>query len=147
MFIFFLIHAKGPIILVYIQFNILNFAADVTNLALLYNFDNFSNIKIFLISRNVTWYLTLMLICSMEIKYCWKKIWLPQPGSTLSGENIWIYAFNHLPSTNLPAPCISKSCIKRKINLIFFSHFFVVPEGFHKIFGGTTKKGENKNLS
>ena len=33
----------------------------------------------------------------------------------------------------LPAPCISESCIKMKIDLKFyFSHFFVVPQKVYK---------------
>ena len=55
----------------------------------------------------------------------------------------------------LPAPCISGSCIKIKINLNFYFHtslqclkrFYEGLTGLRKTFSGTTKKCENKTLS
>ena len=54
-----------------------------------------------------------------------------------------------------PHPCTSESCIKIKINLIFYFHtslwchksFYEALKSLHKSFWSTTKKCENKNLS
>ena len=53
-------------------------------------------------------------------------------------------------SLSLPfdVPCISESCVKIKIKLNFYFHTsFWCLKGFHKTFGGTTKKCENKNIT
>ena len=66
-----------------------------------------------------------------------------------------ILAFNGLKDytccLTLPAPCISASCIKTKINWSFYFHTSLwylkrFYEGLHKTFWGTTKKCENKNF-
>ena len=54
----------------------------------------------------------------------------------------------HVTSLTLPAPCISESCIKTKINLKFFFHISLwCLKRFYEGRKGTTKKCENKNLS
>ena len=67
----------------------------------------------------------------------------------------WLEQNKPFSSTNLtlPAPFISESCIKIKINLNFhfytslwcLKRFYEGLWGLHNTFWGTTKKGENKN--
>ena len=69
--------------------------------------------------------------------------------------NTVLYDTGTIASLTLPTPCISESCNKVKINSNFYFHtslwclkrFYEGLKDLHKIFSGTTKISENKNLS
>ena len=91
---------------------------------------------------------------AVKTQALWQYLWLLTLYLKLEKITSWLL-YAYIPSNRLtpPAPCISKSCIKIKINLKFYFHFsswclkkfYEGLWGLHKTFSGTTEKCENEN--
>ena len=91
---------------------------------------------------------------AVKTRALWQYLWLLTLYLKLEKITSWLL-YAYIPSNRLtpPAPCISKSCTKIKINLKFYFNFsswclkkfYEGLWGLHKTFSGTTEKCENEN--